>query len=162
MAPGEPVLSPTMVYLVVVDDTAEMRVALRYAARRTVHAQGRLVLLHVMEPTDRQHWLALEEVMREEKREEAERMMEALVDETRALAGVIPTTYIREGHPREEVLRLIDEDPTISVLVLAAGTGDAGPGPLVSALSIKDIKRLRIPLVIVPGSLTEAQIDALS
>jgi hypothetical protein len=74
----------------------------------------------------------------------------------------MPIVYIREGRPQEELLALINEEPDISILVLAAGTGQSGPGPLVSYLSGKPVARLRIPITIVPGGLTIEQIDALS
>ncbi|HLY59074.1 MAG TPA: universal stress protein [Stellaceae bacterium] len=150
------------VFLVVIDDTPEMRVALRYAANRARHVGGRVVLLHVYEPPDRQHWMALESLMREERMAEAELLTQRLAAETAALTGTLPAVHLREGATRDELLKLIDEDPSISVLILAAASGDAGPGPLVSAMSSKYVGRLRIPVTLVPGGLTEAEIDALS
>jgi hypothetical protein len=70
--------------------------------------------------------------------------------------------YIREGRRRDELLGLINEEPTISILVLAAGTGPEGPGPLISYLTGKQAARLRIPITIVPGGLSLDQVDALS
>jgi nucleotide-binding universal stress UspA family protein len=150
------------VFLVVVDDSPEMHVALRYAARRASHTGGRVALLHVVSPPEGQHWMALEDLMREEQREEAEQFMAKLAGDLSAMIGYPPVMHIREGQPRDELLALIDEDPAISVLVLAAGTGEAGPGPLVSALAGRMIGRLRIPLTIVPGSLSDAEIDLLA
>jgi hypothetical protein len=74
----------------------------------------------------------------------------------------MPSVYIREGRRHDELLALINEDPTISILVLAAGTGPEGPGPLVSYLTGKPAARLRIPITIVPGGLTIEEVDALS
>jgi nucleotide-binding universal stress UspA family protein len=150
------------VFLVVVDATVEMRVALRYAALRACHTGGRVALLHVMEPPDRQHWMALESLMREEKREEAEELVGRQAEIVMALTGTMPVIHIREGLPADELLAVIDEDPTITILVLAAAVGDAGPGPLISALSNRLVSRLRVPLTIVPGSLSDAQIDLLT
>jgi len=70
--------------------------------------------------------------------------------------------YIREGRRPDELLALISEEPTISILVLAAGTGPEGPGPLISYLTGKASARLRIPITIVPGGLSLDQVDALS
>jgi len=150
------------VFLVVVDDSPELRVALRYAALRARRTGGRVALLHVMEPPDRQHWMALESLMREEKREEAEELIGRHAETVATLTGTTPIIHIREGLPHDELLALIDEDPTISVLVLAAAIGDTGPGPLISALSSKLVGRLHVPLTIVPGSLSDAQIDGLT
>ena len=52
--------------------------------------------------------------------------------------------------------------PAISILVLGAGTGPEGPGPLITYLTGRGASRLRIPITIVPGGLTLEQIDALS
>jgi len=150
------------VFLVVVDDSPELRVALRYAALRARHTGGRVALLHVMEPPDRQTWMALESLMREEARAEAEELVGRHADTVAALTGATPVIHIREGLPHDQLLALIDEDPTISILVLAAAVSETGPGPLISALSSKLIGRLRVPLTIVPGGLTDLQIDILT
>jgi nucleotide-binding universal stress UspA family protein len=150
------------VFLVVVDETAEHHLALHYAARRAAHTGGRLALLNVVEPTGLQHWIAVEELAREERREAAEQLMQRLCDQIAPIAGSMPIVYIREGRPQDELLALINEEPGISILVLAAGTGAAGPGPLISFLTGKAVSRLRIPITIVPGGLTVEQIDALS
>src|SRR5579864_3178225 len=150
------------VFLVVVDETAEHRLAVHYAARRAAHTGGRLALLHVIEPVEVQHWISVQELAREERREAAEQLMQQLCDQVLPIAGTVPVVYIREGRPQDELIALINEEPSISILVLAAGTGQAGPGPLISYLTGKTAARLRIPITIVPGGLTLEQIDALS
>ncbi len=150
------------VFLIVVDETAEFHVALRYAAGRAKSTGGRVALLHVMPPTDRQHWMALESLMRQEKEDEAAALLQRCAKMVTDLTGTVPTTHLREGNQGEELIAHVNSDPSISILVLAAADGDAGPGPLVSALSNKYMSRLRIPITIVPGSLTDAMIDAIT
>jgi nucleotide-binding universal stress UspA family protein len=150
------------IFLVVVDDTPEHRLALHYAARRAAHTGGRLALLNVIEPPDLQHWMAIEELAREEQREGAEALLQRLCEEIAPVADSMPIVYIREGRRRDELLALINEDPSISILVLGAGTGPEGPGPLIAFLAGKASARLRIPITIVPGGLTLEQIDMLS
>jgi nucleotide-binding universal stress UspA family protein len=150
------------VFLVVVDETAEHRIAVQYAARRAAHTGGRLALLYVIEPAELQHWIAIERLAHEERRQRAEELMHRLCEEIAPIAGSLPIVYIREGRRRDELLKLINEEPSISILVLAAGTGPEGPGPLISYLIGKPAARLRIPVTIVPGGLTAEQIDALT
>jgi nucleotide-binding universal stress UspA family protein len=150
------------VFLVVVDESEELRIAVHYAARRAAHTGGRVALLYVIEPTELQHWIAIENLAREEQREEAEQLMQRLCEEILPIAGSMPMVYIREGPRRDELLALINEEPSISILVLAAGTGPEGPGPLISYLTGKPAARLRIPVTIVPGGLTMEQLDAVS
>ena len=154
--------APARVFLVVVDETEELQIAVHYAARRAAHTGGRLAMLHVIEPTELQHFLAIEELARAERREAAEELLQGLCEEIAPIAGAMPIVYIREGPRRDELLALINEDPSISILVLAAATGPEGPGPLISYLAGKPAARLRIPITIVPGSLTMEQLDAVS
>jgi nucleotide-binding universal stress UspA family protein len=150
------------VFLVVVDEYKELQAALHYAARRAAHTGGRIALLHVIEPSELQHWISIENLAREERREEAEQLMQRLCEQIAPIAGTIPIVYIREGRRRDQLLALIAEEPSISILVLAAGTGPEGPGPLITDLTGKPAARLRIPITIVPGGLTLEQLDAVS
>jgi hypothetical protein len=68
---------------------------------------------------------------------------------------------VREGEKAQEILNLIDEDEDIFVLVLAAGTGSEGPGPLVASIG-RTAGDYPIPVAIVPGHLSDEEIDALS
>src|SRR5579864_1177987 len=149
------------IFLVVVDETEEMRIALRYAALSAFHTGGKVALLAVIEPPGVQLSKGVEERMEEERREEAERLISTLTAEVKGTCGAMPIVYIREGRRRDELLALIDEEPSISVLVLAAGAGQEGPGPLVTAL-IGHSGQLRVPITIVPGGLSDEQIAALA
>jgi len=150
------------VFLVVVDESKELQAALHYAARRAGHTGGRIALLYVIEPSELQHWISIEKLVSEERREEAEQLMQRLCEQIAPIAGTMPIVYIREGHRRDQLLALIAEEPSISILVLAAGTGPEGPGPLITYLTGKPAARLRIPITIVPGGLTREQLDAVS
>lgn len=155
-------LARNRIFLVVVDATAEMRLALRFACRRARSTGGRVALLYVMEPADFQHWMAVEEKMREERREEAERVLQDLAAEAQEITGATPVLHVREGDRADEIVQLIKEEPAISILVLGAGTGKKGPGPLVTSLAGKLSGRFPVPITVVPGNLSKEQIDALT
>lgn len=151
------------VFLVVVDDSEEMRVALRFAALRAKNTGGRVALFRDIEPAGGfHHWAGVGELMQDEARQEAEERLSDLAGEVVELSGQIPALYVRVGPIVQELSALIEEEPSISILVLAAGTSKDGPGPLVSFLSGKGANSLRIPITIVPGNLTIEQIQALS
>ncbi|MEI6558847.1 MAG: universal stress protein [Rhodospirillaceae bacterium] len=153
---------PVRIFLVVVDDSPEFSVALAYACRRAAKVGGRVALLYVMEPIEFQHWRAIEDLMREERRLDGEQILQRHAKEVIRLTGTPPVFHLREGTRREELLNLLDEDRTITVLVLAAGTGPDGPGPLLTHFATSGYSRLRLPLAIIPGTLTEAEIEAVS
>jgi len=151
------------IFLVVVDETEEMRVALRYAALRAFHTGGKVALLAVAEPPGIQQFAAIEERMEEEAREGAEQLLAKRSGEVKDIAGSTPILYLRRGRPSDELLALIDEEPSISVVVLGAGIGQEGPGPLITALvSHSHSGKLRVPVTIVPGGLDEGQIAAVA
>ena len=153
---------PARVFLVVVDDSPEFTVALAYACRRAAKCGGRVALLYVMEPIEFQNWRAIEDLMREERRLDGEQILQRHAKEVVRLTGTSPVFHLREGARRDELLGLLEEDRSISVLVLAAGTGPEGPGPLLSHFATSGYARLRIPLTVVPGSLTPDEIEAMS
>ena len=150
------------VFLVVVDETEEMQHALRYACRRARHSGGRVSLLYVLEPSEFQHWMAVGDLMREEARSEGEQLLQKLAAMVNDMTGSLPVLYVREGSRREQLLELIEEEPSISILVLGANTGRRGPGPLIEALTGRFLSKLRIPMTIVPGNLDDDSIDKIS
>lgn len=150
------------VFLVVVDDSAEQRVALRYAALRVKKSGGRVALLRVIEPAGQVEWAGVGAMLAEERREEAERLLSGLAAQVHEITGGIPILLIREGEARDELLALIVEDPRISILVLASATGGSGPGPLIQALTGRYAAKLGVPMTIVPGGMSDAELDRVT
>ena len=148
-------------FLCVVDESEEFGAALRFACGRARNTDGRVALLYVMQPAEFQHWIAVGERMREEAREEAEELLQVVASLVQKRVGKTPTLFIREGTVREEVVKLINEEKDLSILVLGAATGTDGPGPLVTYLVEKMTDQLRVPVTIVPGGLSEEEIDAI-
>src|ERR1700748_3517173 len=91
-------------FLVVVDKTPECRVAIRFAARRAQHTGGRVTLLCVAEPGEFQQWKGVEESMREEPREEAEKRAYAAATQINELTGIISEAVIVEGRTTDCLL----------------------------------------------------------
>ena len=144
--------------LCVVDESEELPVALTFAALRSRRTGSHVGLLYVVErPTDFQHWASIGDLMREEAREHAETVLLGAADEILRLGGGLPAVTIREGDRVEETIAAIEEDPSIAFLILAADAGPKGPGPLISSLTGKSVGRLRVPVVILPGDLSEEQ-----
>jgi hypothetical protein len=83
------------VFLVVVDESAEMPVALYYASRRAQRTCGRVALLRVI-PREESHGLAsVEALMREEAQQEAEQLLQRLARTVVDEIGVMPILYMQ-------------------------------------------------------------------
>ena len=149
-------------FLCVVDDSEELTQALRFACRRAMSTDGKVALLYVVEPAEFQHFAAIGDLMREERREEAEEMLQVVASVVQRQTGRTPVIYIREGNVPEALVSLFDEGEEIDLLVLGAATGSEGPGPLVSHIVQKMAGRLPVPITIVPGNLSDEEIDALT
>lgn len=148
-------------FVVVVDDTPECRLAMRFAAGRAVHSLGgRVLLLHVIPPPDFVQWGGVSSVMEAEAREGAEDLLAALSREMQSLCGIEPEQRIEFGKTADVVLQVLRSDGDIFGLVLAA-SAQGDPGPLVEFFSRRAAGQLPCPLIIVPGGMTEAQLDAL-
>jgi len=160
--PPESVADQRRKFLVIVDDTPECRLALRFASRRAFNTGGGVMLLSVVPPAEFQHWLGVETLMQEEAREAAEALLKQLAADVNKSSGIVPELVIRIGQTREEMMDLVNGDDEISVLVLGASAEEEGPGPLVSALTSQLSSTFPIPITIVPGNLTIEQLDALT
>lgn len=149
-------------YLVIIDDSPECDRAIYYASRRVARIGASMIMLRVIETKDRnQQWLGVADIMRAEAHEEANAALERAAARANGVAGITPERVIREGEWAEQIIKLIDEDEDIMLLVLAAGTSAEGPGPLVSNIG-KTAGQFPIPVAIVPGHLSNEEIDALS
>ena len=148
-------------FLAVIDETPECERAVAYAARRALNTGGSLVLVFVIQPGDFQHWLGVEQLMREEAREAALSALNAHATRLREALGLEAELVTREGKTTDEIQSLIEEDQDIAILVLAAGNSTDGPGPLVSSIAGK-VAPFPIPVTVVPHNLTDEDIDSLA
>jgi hypothetical protein len=119
-------------------------------------------LLRVIEPEGITEWAGVGAMMAEERREEAERVLSGLAAQVNEITGGLPILLIREGQPRDELLALLEEDPRISILVLASAGDGSGPGPLINALTGRYAGRVRVPMTIVPGNLDDAEMERVT
>lgn len=147
-------------FLAIIDETPECERAVAYASRRAKTTNGVLVLLFIVETADFQQFLGVEKVMREEATTAAKLALDGHATRVREQLGIEPELIVREGTAKDEILGQIEDDQDIAILVLAAGTGKEGPGPLVSA-SVKG-SGFPIPVTIVPQTLTDEDMENLA
>ncbi|CUH65907.1 Universal stress protein family protein [Thalassovita gelatinovora] len=148
-------------FLVILDDSRECLNAMRFAAMRAAKSGGGVKILSVIPPEEFNHWIGVSDIMRAETRERIEVHYEVFAKWMRDRQGIDPELVIREGEPVTEILSEIEDDPAIGILVLGAGNGKKGPGPLVTQLS-RSAGSLPVPITIVPGDLSKDRLDAIT
>lgn len=148
-------------FLVILDDSRECLNAMRFAAMRAAHTGGGVTILSIIPPDEFNHWIGVGDIMRQEERERITAHFEVFAKWMRDKQHVDPELVIREGEAVPEILAQVREDPEVGVLVLGAGTGKGGPGPLVTQMT-RNAGTLPIPITIVPGDLSKERLEAIT
>ncbi len=148
-------------FLVIVDDSKELNVAIRFAAKRAQSTKGGVILLNVIEQFDPQQWQSIEDIILQEARDKAQEKLQKWSKVINDLTNIVPELIVKEGITSEKIIETLEEDNAIRFLVLAAAEADQ-PGPLVSLLAGQKSGKLPAPIVIIPQGLSDDVIDDLA
>ena len=148
------------VYLVVIDESQEAHGALRFAARRAADTGG---AVHILALVPRQQFSAfggVQATIEEEARDRAEVLASGAAGELMADSGLMPQITVKVGDGKSVIDEYLKEHSEVAALVLGAAA-EGGPGPLVTHFSAC-AGSLPCPLFVVPGGLSDAEIDRVS
>ncbi len=149
--------------LVIADESEEFPDALTYAGLICRNTGWRLIMLRVIEPSDPAPWASISEEMRRQAHDAAESLTQRFAAEVWAECGVTAEPVLREGDLQPELRRLIEEDASIKLVVLASAHGPGGPGPLVTQLGKSaGLGPRPVPVIVVPGALTRDEVRKLA
>ncbi|MFM8821380.1 MAG: universal stress protein [Phenylobacterium sp.] len=157
--------APPRKFLVIADGNAEFAAALRFACRRARSTGGTVAILRVIDPAVSEPWSGVRDEIERQARAEAAEEMKAYEPLVLTETGAPPELlFIRVDDTREALRRAISADRDIKILVLAAATGGRGPGPLVTSIAREGVRwgGRNLPVTVVPGDLSEAEIDDLA
>lgn len=158
--PGGPETMPQRVYLVIMDETAEARRALRFAARRAASTGGTVHILGLVPPQEFVAFGGVQATIEQEARDRAEVLATTAAGSLASESGLMPLISVRHGDGPAVVRAYLEEHPEVSALVLGA-SADGGPGPLVAHFATQ-AGNLPCVLMLVPGGGDESAIDAFS
>ena len=148
-------------YLVVVDDSAEARVALRFAARRAAKTKGRIEVLGIVEPQDFVQFGGVQAAIEQEQRLRIEGVVSASIGEILDESGVEANIIVQQGEVVRTVRDYLEGRDDVAALVLGAAPAGS-PGPLVVNFTGNDAGKLPCPVMIIPGSLGDDRLEQLS
>ena len=150
--------------LVIADGSKEMEVALQYACARSKKTNRKIIIATFIEPLDVLTTKGVTEIMQNEAREEAESKLQQAATIVKESTGIMPVLHVREGEVIPELIKLIEEEENINVLVLAANVdeGNKSPGPIINSLVTKEFSNFRVPVMIVPGNFSKDHIALIT
>lgn len=149
------------VYLVIIDETEEALVALRFASRRVAKTQGGLHLLAIVPPQQFSAFGGVQATIEEEARARAETLVNAAAGSLLSEGGRMPMISVEMGESEKIVRTYLENHPEVSALVLGAAK-EGGPGPLVTHFAGSHAGNLPCPVFVIPGSLSTDEIERLS
>jgi nucleotide-binding universal stress UspA family protein len=152
---------PQRVYLVIMDETEESRLALRFAARRATRTGGAVHILALVPKQDFVAFGGVQATIEEEARSRAEVLVTTAAGSLASESGLVPVISVEIGDGPQIVRDYLKAHPEVSALVLGTAA-EGAPGPLVSHFITHNPGHLPCPLMIVPGALAAEQIDEVT
>ncbi len=149
------------VYLVIMDDSEEALVALRFASHRAAKTNGAVHLLALVPKPDFNAFAGVQATIEEEARTRAEALVTSAAGNILSESGRMPVIAVRQGEGEKVIRDYLGEHPEVSALVLGAAR-EGAPGPLVSYFAATHVGQMPCPVFVVPGGLSQEDIDRLS
>ena len=148
-------------FLVVIDDSKELKNAIHFAAQRAKNTNGALSMLYVVDHAINAQWSKVEHLIEQEETSEAKKICRNWAQLIKDQFTIDTEIIIKLGNKKDEILKLLKEDKNIRFLVLATSGDGENPGPIIKSLLSSKMRDLSIPIVLVPGSMEEKDINLI-
>jgi len=149
--------------LVCVSQSEHCLAALKFAALKAKKTDSFIEILTVIDTTEKDYSLfSVGEVMKKEKLEKSETYIKDISSKVYEWSGITPIINIKMGYISDEISNVIENDKAISLVVIGSSPESSSKGKLITYLTEKIYSQLFIPLIIIPNSLTDLQIEKIT
>ena len=150
-------------FLVCINEKEHSDTALHFACVKAKATDSHVVMLYVIDPVDYNTLFSVADLIKEERKQDAKKLLKQKANAVHKSEGIEPIGLVREGKITDEIISVLEDDPDISLLILGvASDGSSSKGGLLQQLTSAIGDRFHIPLMLVPGNLTDQQIEALA
>ena len=149
-------------YLVCVNGEKYSEVAAHFAAKLAQNNNGTITILHVIEPADYQSFGGVAETMRSEQIQATEKLLDDLSTKVNKWSGITPILIAQEGVIENEIISVVENDKSINMLIVGAASETATKSKILPPLVASLGSKLTIPMLIVPGNMTNKKIEELA
>jgi nucleotide-binding universal stress UspA family protein len=149
------------VYLVIMDETDEALVALRFASSRAAKTGGVVHLLALVPQQPFNAFAAVQATIEEEARARAETLVTAAAGNLLSEGGKMPLISVQMGEGEKVVRDYLTQHPEVSALVLGAAK-EGPPGPLITYFAASHAGQMPCPVFVIPGSLSDEELHRIS
>jgi len=151
------------VFLVCVNEKSHSETALKFACAKARQCDAKVRMLYIINPMDYNTLFSVADVIKEDRLNDARKFLEETIEKASSWFDIVPSFNIREGKVMDEIIEEITENSDIALLVLGvAADGSSSKGKLLSQLTNEIGGLYNVPLLIIPGNVTEEQIMALN
>lgn len=148
-------------FLVCVNEKEHSKTVLRFACSRAKKTGNIVQMIYVIDPLDYHSIFTLGDMFKKNRQTEAQFLLDNMTALAQEWAEITPVGVIREGKVFDEIISCIEEDHNIALLLLAVNPRGS-KGKLLPKLTNAIGSKYSIPLMLVPGNLTDQQIQELS
>ena len=141
-------------FLVCVDESDEFKAALEYACENAQKHKINLTLLYIIETANFRHWKGVENIMREEQKNEAKEVLEKYITYIKDNYKLHVKSYIKTGEKLDVLIKTLNgKRPKVKNLVLGLAMDKIENNKVISSLTGILRKKLTLPIIIVPGKI---------
>jgi hypothetical protein len=140
--------------LVYVDESEEFLEAMNYACELAKTESLGIILLYIIQDENFRHWKGVENIMREEQKNEAKEVLEKYITYIKDNYKLHVKSYIKTGEKLEILIKTLNgKRPKVKNLVLGLAMDKIENNKVISSLTGILRKKLTLPIIIVPGKI---------
>ena len=138
--------------------------ALRFACYKAKESNCHVELISVIDTTDNsyQKLFTAGDMVKTNKRKEVEEYLKLLVEKAYELGQDSIAVNLKEGFIMEEIIKRIENDNKISMLILEANQNSPNKGKTLSSFAEQVANKILIPLVIIPNNIDDEHLEMLA